>query len=76
MLESEDHWQIIDVSGALDLTFATGIRGRKLATVKSAPPAARTPSATADPDAVLVRWVCLALMLAFVMLACRIASSL
>jgi hypothetical protein len=37
---------------------------------------ARTPSTTADPDAALARWVCLALMLALVMLACRIASYL
>jgi hypothetical protein len=37
MLESKDHWQAIDASGALDLTFATGIRGRRVANVKSAP---------------------------------------
>jgi hypothetical protein len=39
--------------------------------------AALTPSNTADdPDAALTRWVCLALMLALVVLACRIASFL
>ena len=39
-------------------------------------PDARAPSVTADPDAALVRWVCIALMLALVVLACRIASFL
>jgi hypothetical protein len=32
-----DHWQIIDASGALDLTFARSNRGGRVANVKSAP---------------------------------------
>ena len=35
-------------------------------------PDARAPSVTADPDAALVRWVCIALMLALVVLGSRI----
>jgi hypothetical protein len=38
--------------------------------------AVRTRSSNADPDAALTRWVCLALMLALVVLACRFASFL
>jgi hypothetical protein len=37
MLESKDHYQNIYASGALDLTFAQGNRGRRVANVKSAP---------------------------------------
>jgi hypothetical protein len=36
----------------------------------------QAPSVVADPDAALMRWVCLALTLALVVLACRIASFL
>ena len=37
MLASKDHWQIIDPSGALDLTFAYENRSRQTANVKPAP---------------------------------------
>jgi hypothetical protein len=37
MLESKDDWQINDPSGALDLTFARGNRGKWVANVKSSP---------------------------------------
>jgi hypothetical protein len=60
----------------LDLTFASSNRGDQVANVKSAPLGARAPSATADLDVALTRWICLALMLALVVLACRIASFL
>jgi hypothetical protein len=35
MLASSDHQQIVDAGGALDLTFASGKRGRQVANVKS-----------------------------------------
>jgi hypothetical protein len=37
MLESQDHYEIVDASGALDLTFAEGKCGTGGANVKSAP---------------------------------------
>jgi hypothetical protein len=37
MLESKDHQQIVNASGALDLTFASSACGRQVANVKSAP---------------------------------------
>jgi hypothetical protein len=40
MSESKDHWQILDSSGALDLTFAFGRVAKWVANVKSAPLAA------------------------------------
>jgi len=40
MLESKDHWQIIDARGALDMTFAYDNCGGWVANVKSAPLAA------------------------------------
>jgi hypothetical protein len=35
MLESKDHQQIVVASGVLDLTFAGGNRGERVANVKS-----------------------------------------
>jgi len=59
-----------DESGATAIEYGLIAAGISLAI------AARTPSSNADSDAALTRWVCLALMLALVVLACRIASFL
>src|SRR3569833_1093410 len=42
MLESKDHQQLYNSSGALDLTFASGVRAKQVANVKSAPLVAET----------------------------------